>query len=200
MDTPNVSARDTRASLLARLRDIRDAESWETFVQVYAPMVYGYARRRGLQDADAADVAQDVLTEVARCIRGFEYRPEQGRFRDWLGTVTRRRLARFFARQAGRPDGLSADPPDIGADAGWDEAFNARLLEAALERAKPHFEPATWQAFRRTWLDNVAASQAAAELGLPVETVYVARSRVLKRLRDEVTQLAEDVPQLVPLQ
>src|SRR5262245_51158989 len=92
------SALHTRPSLLVRLRDAGDSASWQTFVDLYGPVLYRYARRRGLQDADATDVAQEVLAEVARCIRAFEYQPERGRFRDWLGTVLCRRLARFWEK------------------------------------------------------------------------------------------------------
>src|SRR5947209_5492287 len=95
----------TRPSLLVRLRDAGDTESWQTFVQTYAPAVYRYCRKQGLQDADAADVAQDVLVQVVRSMRTFHYQPERGRFRDWMGTVTRHQVARFLERRhrGGRP-------------------------------------------------------------------------------------------------
>jgi hypothetical protein len=79
----------TQPSLLLRIRDAFDAESWRTFVSIYAPLIYRSCRRRGLQDADAADVGQEVLAQVARSIREFEYQPGRGRFRDWLGSVVR---------------------------------------------------------------------------------------------------------------
>lgn len=193
-DTP--SELQTRASLLGRLRDGTDAHSWETFVQVYAPLVYGYARKRGLQDADAGDVAQEVLTEVAKSMRSFEYQPERGRFRDWLGTVTRRRLARFFNKQ---PVQTLADEPNDTSDAEWSSEFQDHLLRVALERIEPNFEPINWQAFCRTWLDHRPAPEVAAELGITPATVYVAKSRGLQRLREELLALAEDMPQFVPL-
>src|SRR5688500_7177705 len=89
----------TRASLLLRLRDPQDGDAWRLFADTYAPLVYRHCRRQGLQEADAADVAQEVLTQVARSIGTFEYRPERGRFRDWLGAVVRSKLARFRQRQ-----------------------------------------------------------------------------------------------------
>ncbi|MBX7106438.1 MAG: sigma-70 family RNA polymerase sigma factor [Gemmataceae bacterium] len=197
-DTPHDSASQTRASLLVRLRDGADGDAWRTFVAVYTPLVYGFARARGLQDADAADVAQEVLGEVARCIRSFEYRPETGRFRDWLGLITRRRLGRFYHRQSRRPAGL---PDDLATDADpeWASAFQQHLLETALSRIEPEFEPATWQAFTRVWLNGQLASSVADEVGVSVTAVYIAKSRALKRLREEVLALAEDVPQFVPL-
>jgi RNA polymerase sigma-70 factor (ECF subfamily) len=200
--TDSVS-RQTPPSLLVRIRDARDAASWQTFVDLYAPLIYRYCRRRGLQEADAADVSQDVLLQVARSIRTFEYQPERGRFRDWLGVVTRGKVVRWRERHdrsvngaGGRDSGDAlavAVAPE--ADSEWTAAFNAHVLRAALERIRPHFEPATWRAFELEWLENRPAAEVARTLDLPVTAVYVAKSRVLKRLRDEVLLLAEDVPQ-----
>jgi RNA polymerase sigma-70 factor (ECF subfamily) len=205
MGSPD-SSLHTRPSLLARLRDVHDDSAWRTFVDTYAPLLYRWCRGRGLQDADAADVSQDILAEVVRAVRTFEYRPERGRFRDWLGTLTRRRLGRFFAQRGrgavaggGAAEQALADCPAAPAEDEWTAAFHAQVLRAALDRSRPHFAPATWQAFERTWLAGRSAVEAADELGLPIEAVYVARSRVLKRLEEEVRVLAEDVPHLVPL-
>jgi RNA polymerase sigma-70 factor, ECF subfamily len=197
------SPQPTRPSLLIRIRDARDIEAWQAFVDTYLPMIYRYARRMSLQDADAADVCQDVLSEVARCIRTFEYSPERGRFRDWLGILVRRKVLRFRKKidrgavESGRDDW--EEPQSNSCDAEWTEEFNTRILGAALERARPHFEPGTWQAFERVWLDNRRAADVSAELRVPIEVVYTAKSRVLKRLEEEVRILAEDLPQLVPL-
>jgi RNA polymerase sigma-70 factor (ECF subfamily) len=194
-------APNTRASLLVRLRDVQDAEAWQTFVKTYALLVYGYCRRKGLQDADAADVTQAVLAEVLRAVRGrFEYQPQRGRFRDWLGTVTHRQLLRFQRNQGwagAEADGLDEVP--AAADAAWTEEFNARVLQVALERVQPHFEASTWRAFERVWLEHQPPLEAAAALGLTIDVVYAAKSRVLKRLREELLLLAEDLPQCVPL-
>lgn len=199
MDGP-VSPRTTRPSLLIRIRDPHDREAWELFVDTYVPLVYRYARRLGLQDADAADIGQEVLSEVARCIQSFEYQPDRGRFRDWLGTLVRRRVSRFLKKKgreaSDAPEDESSAAGPCPADAGWDDEFNARILAAALERARPHFEPVTWRAFEGVWLENRRAAEVAAALGLPIEVIYTAKSRVLKRLEEEVRILAEDVPQL----
>jgi RNA polymerase sigma factor (sigma-70 family) len=193
------SSLDTRPSLLLRLRDARDAEAWETFVDTYGPLVYGYCRRKALQEADAADVTQEVLGEVARAMPAFRYDPGRGRFRGWLGTLTRRRLSRFLdARQrlaAGSAgDAGLAEVAGSEDDPEWTTAFHQAVLQAALQRVRPHFEPATWTAFERTWLEDRPPAEVAAELGMLLETVYVAKSRVLKALREKIVELSEDLP------
>jgi RNA polymerase sigma-70 factor (ECF subfamily) len=204
-ETPSRSG--TRPSLLLRLRNADDTESWQLFVQTYAPLVYAYCQRQGLQDADAADVCQEVLAEVVRAMRTFEYRPERGRFRDWFGTVARHGLSRFRRRQARGPRGAGGDGALAGldqaeaaaADTEWTAAFNTRVLQVAMERVRPEFQPTTWTVFERVWLEDRPPAEAAREAELPVEAVYAAKSRVLRRLREEVLLLAEDGAHLVHL-
>src|SRR5260370_41571942 len=95
----------TRASLLVRLRDPRDGPAWTQFVDLYAPLVYGYLRKQGLQDADAADVSQEVLGAVAGAVGRFEYDPRRGTFRNWLFTVVRRKLSHWPRAPGNRPRG-----------------------------------------------------------------------------------------------
>src|SRR5690349_13735023 len=95
----------TRVTLLARLKDGRDADAWREFVQLYGPVVYRFARNRGLQDADAADLMQDVLRSVARNAHRMEYDPSRGTFRGWLYTVTRNKIYNFLSSQRNRPRG-----------------------------------------------------------------------------------------------
>src|SRR6201982_2616634 len=92
----------TGASLLIRLRDPRDAAAWKEFVELYAPLVYGYARKQGLQDADAADLCQEVLGAVAGAVGRLEYDPQRGAFRNWLFTVVRNKLSNWRSAQAAR--------------------------------------------------------------------------------------------------
>src|SRR3954447_22317219 len=93
----------TRASLLVRLRDGDDAGAWQEFVRLYAPVVYGFARKRGLQDADAADLMQEVLRSVARNAGRMADDPKRGTFRGWLYTVTRNKVYNFLSGQRNRP-------------------------------------------------------------------------------------------------
>ena len=102
MDTDR-SAMHTRPSLLVRVRDAADGDAWKLFSNTYRPIVYQFVRKKGLQAADADDLTQQVMEQVARSIRTFQYDPERGRFRDWLYRITRRQLSRFFkGRAAGR--------------------------------------------------------------------------------------------------
>src|SRR3974390_3545048 len=95
----------TRASLLVRLREGHDADAWQEFVRLYAPVIYGFARRRGLQDADAADLMQDVLRSVAGAAGRLAYDPRRGTFRGWLFTVTRNKLFNFLDARRHRVQG-----------------------------------------------------------------------------------------------
>jgi RNA polymerase sigma factor (sigma-70 family) len=193
------SALHTRPSLLVRIRDGGDAESWRTFVAIYAPIVYRYACRHGLQDADAADLSQEVMGKVARAIRTFEYSPEKGRFRDWLFTIARQRVAQFHECRALLPEQLPSllELEALGGgterpDADWSDDFNAQVLEVALDRARVHFEPMTWRAFERVWLENRSALETALELSQQIDFVYYAKSRVLKRVKEEVQEIVAD--------
>src|SRR6516164_7256878 len=89
----------TRASLLVRILDAQDVQAWNQFVEIYAPLVYGFARRHGLQDADAADVTQEVMQSVSKAAHKLEYDPERGSFRGWLFTVTRNNVSTFLSRR-----------------------------------------------------------------------------------------------------
>jgi RNA polymerase sigma factor (sigma-70 family) len=192
----------TRVTLLARLRDGKDADSWREFVALYAPVVYGFARKRGLQDADAADLMQDVLRSVAAHMPQLEYDRAKGTFRGWLYTITRNKVYNFLNSQRRRPRGtgdsaaqqrLEQEPSRDGEpDADWEREYQKRLADQAMERVRGEFQPTTWQAFWKTAVDGRGAQQVAAELKMSPGAVYVAKSRVLSRLREEVQMLQEE--------
>ena len=189
----------TRSSLLLALRDPNDHRAWIDFVDLYTPLVFEQCVRRGLQDADAEDVTQEVMRAVAGAMQKFTYDPARGRFRSWLQTVTRSKLADFFAHRDRRfvPAGdstfhaLPDSPGGGGTDAVWEESFRRRLFEVAAARVQEEFQDRTWKAFWRTSVDNVKATVVAVELGMTVGAIYIARSRVLARLRAEIERLSE---------
>jgi RNA polymerase sigma-70 factor (ECF subfamily) len=185
--------------LLARLRKGADVESWRLFVELYTPLVYRFARRRGLQDADARDVAQKVMARVYRAISRFSYNRARGRFRNWLGRISVREVIRQRQRDARPGKGSGAGQGDSLAvqragpiDGDWQDEFNAHVLATALARIHQEFDDLTWQAFDSTWIHDVEPQAAAASLGKTTAWIYKSRFRVLKRLRAEVEFLAED--------
>jgi RNA polymerase sigma-70 factor (ECF subfamily) len=191
----------TRASLLLRLRDPRDAAAWAEFVGLYGPLVYGYLRKQGLQDADAADLSQDVLAAVARGIGRLEYDPRRGAFRNWLFTAVRRKLANWRRALRSRPD-LRPDPeaerlleehtaPEA-AEAEWQAEWERRLFAWACEQVRREVTAVTWQAFWKTAIEDRPGKQVAGDLGLTVAAVYGARRRVLARLKDLIHTARED--------
>jgi RNA polymerase sigma-70 factor (ECF subfamily) len=183
----------TRPSLLVRIRDAGDREAWRQFVEVYAPLVYKFARRRGLQDADAADLTQDVLQAVAGASKRLMYDPERGTFRAWLYTVARNKLRNFLlARQRRREDGdpeLLSEQPAREEVEQWEREYEQRLFDWAAEQVRGHFHESTWQAFWMTAAENRGAAETAAQLGISVGAVYIAKSRVLARLREQIQQV-----------
>lgn len=189
----------TRPSLLVRLRDERDAEAWRLFVELYAPVVYGLYRRHGLQDADAADLTQDVFRSVAGAIRRLDYDPRKGTFRGWLHTVARNRLRDWRAKRHERGSGDSAVrqrleelPAPAEADPDWDRDYEQRIFAWAAEQVRDEFRENTWRAFWLTAVDGKSGPEAAAALGLSLGAVQVAKSRVLARLKAVVAPLLEE--------
>jgi RNA polymerase sigma-70 factor (ECF subfamily) len=190
----------TRPSLLVRLRDVRDAAAWQEFVRLYAPPVYGFARRRGLQDADAADLTQDVLRAVVGAVGRLEYDPRRGTFRGWLFTVVRRKVLDFAARHRRQWRGsgdtrvqLWLEEQPAGDDqALWNAEYERCLLDRAYDEVRIGLEPRTWQAFWLTAMEGHKARDAAAQLGMTVAAVYMAKSRVTAQLRRRLGSLRED--------
>ena len=192
----------TRPSLLVRIRDPGDREAWGQFVELYAPLIYGLARRSGMQDADAADLTQEVLRAVAGAAGRFGYDPRRGTFRSWLYTVARNEIrdhhARLARHPAGRGDsehrrlleGLPA--PSEDEEARWRGEYERRLLRWAAERVRDQFEPTTWDAFHLTAFEGRPPREVAGALGMSVGAVYIARSRVLARLRALIREVRED--------
>lgn len=189
----------TRPSLLIRIRDSADHDAWNQFVEVYAPLIHHFARKKGLQEADAADITQDVLRQVSDSIGRFQYAPNRGSFRAWLFTVTRNRILNFFTRDGRGAKGsgdtgvrqLLEQQPADAEQADWDREVEKHLFACAVERVRPEFRANSWQAFWETAVEGRSASGTAAELGISVGAVYIAKSRVLARLKEVVAALGD---------
>jgi RNA polymerase sigma factor (sigma-70 family) len=190
----------TRVSLLVQIRDGSNHAAWQEFVNLYGPVVYGFARKRGLQDADAADLMQDVLRSVSSAIGRLDYDRGQGTFRGWLFTITRNKIFNFLSARRIRPQAsgdsstnrLLVEQPDGAAgDEAWELEYQRRLAALAMERVKGEFQAKTWKAFWLTSVEGASTAEAAKKTGLSPGAIYVAKSRVLARLKDEVESMRQ---------
>ncbi len=196
---------DTRHSLILRLRDPADEVAWREFASLYEPLIYQLARRKGLQDADARDLCQDVLVTVSRAADRWDPDPSKGSFRGWLSRVTRNLLINFLTRReepgTGRTsvvDLLEAQPKfDAAATDLFDVEYRRRLFQWAAEKVEQEFTPDTWQAFWRTAVGGETPAAVAQNLGVSIGAVYIARSRVLARLRKQIEQLGDEAANLL---
>ena len=188
----------TNPSLLIRLRDVQDQQAWALFIEVYGPLIFSYCRRRNLQASDASDVSQEVFAVLSKSLPKFQYSADRGRFRDWLGLITHRELIRFWKRsertRRGESSHGTSEVDFVEDQASWDEHFQAEVLQNAMSRIQGEFEPETWEIFEGICIKEESADSVAKAFGMNIGTVYVAKSRVLKRLRSEVLMLCEDWP------
>jgi RNA polymerase sigma-70 factor, ECF subfamily len=185
---------ETSASLLDRLRAAPADADWRRLVDLYTPLVHSWLRRQEVPAADADDVVQEVLAVVVRKLAGFE-RERTGSFRRWLRSVTvncLRERCRAGRRQPAGTGGTGflqvldqLEDPASELSRQWDREHDRHVTQRLLEHLKPRFEATTWKAFQRVALDGLPAAQAAAELGLSVNAVFIARSRVMTLLRQE---------------
>lgn len=187
------------SGLLERIK-VQDQSAWERLVRLYSPLVYRWCRRGGVSAEDAADVGQEVFRAVARKVRDFRHDREGDSFRGWLRAITRSKVCDHLrglsggTTAAGGSDALTRlyqvpAPEEDSADAECREETRV-LYRRAVELIQAEFENATWQAFWRV-VDGQRPADVAAELGMTVNAVYTAKSRVLRRLREEFADLIE---------
>jgi RNA polymerase sigma-70 factor (ECF subfamily) len=179
--------------LLVRIRDPRDTIAWADFLEIYAPLIHSYARTRGLQDADAADVTQDVLQAVAAHAERFDYDPARGSFRGWLFRVTLNKLRDLVGRRKAHAVGsgdtgvhevLANATASASDEAAWDQHHAWRLFLWAAEKARVDFREKTWQAFWRTAVEQHSVEGVSRELQLSAGAIHVARCRVIARVKE----------------
>jgi RNA polymerase sigma-70 factor (ECF subfamily) len=180
----------TPVSLLQKLRRPEDGRAWEEFVELYTPLLLAWARKLGLQDADATDLVQNVFVLLLRKMPEFVYDPGKS-FRAWLRTVARNEWLARRKQQA--PAGLGADfeaaaPPE---EAFWEAEYRGHLARRALRLMQSDFEANTWRACWETVVNGRAAPEVAAEVGMQPGAVRAARFRVLNRLRERLDGLMD---------
>ncbi|MFO0892856.1 MAG: sigma-70 family RNA polymerase sigma factor [Isosphaeraceae bacterium] len=203
----------TRASLLVRLKSPRDEHAWAEFVEIYEPLIRRLARARGLQPADADDITQDVLRAVSSAIEHWDPDPSRGSFRAWLSRIARNLVLNLVAARGRQSAGQGAGGTDMvllleelpAADdedsALFDLEYRRQVFACAAQRVRPRFHPTTWQAFWRTGVLGEDVAAVAADLGLSHGALYVARSRIMARLREEIALLdldGDDPPSTSP--
>ncbi len=173
-------------------------DAWTRMSSLYAPLVYYWCLREGLQSTDAEDVVQEVFCTVAARVDSFHRDRNQGSFRGWLRTITRHKLGDFLRARYRRPETHGAETQDAEmqrkgtakdgeAEQPENTSEETRLLYArVLEFVRTEFEEQTWRACLRVVVDGAAPKDVADELGMSVNSVYLAKSRILRRVRDEL--------------
>ncbi len=191
----------TRASLLLRIRDAQDTQAWGEFVEIYESLIYRVARQQGVQHADALELTQEVLLTVARSINRWDAEPSRGSFRGWLRRVARNLTINYLIRQRRHPQGvgdtdfqsLLAEQPDPHSEesASFDLECRRSLFLRAAQQIQDEFQASTWLAFWNSCVLQQSVKEVAAELEMTPGAIYVARSRVMARLRKCVQEYVE---------
>jgi RNA polymerase sigma-70 factor (ECF subfamily) len=182
----------TPVSLLERVRQPGEQEAWSRFVDIYTPLLYFWACRMGLQESDAADLVQEVFTILVVKLPDFVYDRDKS-FRGWLRTILFNKIRDKRRRRAAEPPVLAGHPVDeavaVEVEAFWEIDYRHQLVGRALELMQSEFQPTTWRACWEVVVSSRSAGEVAAELGISVDSVYAAKSRVLRRLRKELEGL-----------
>lgn len=188
----------THATLLARIASGPDDAAWREFVDRYGELIRGFGRRRGLCDADCDDLVQEVLSSLMSALPRFRYDPARGRFRGYLKTVTVRAISRRACQNGGAApledsdESALADEGGSAADEQWEVEWRRHHLRIAMRTIDQEFNPADRAAFRRYAVEGEPAAETAAALGLSIDQVYQAKSRILRRLGQLVAAQVAD--------
>lgn len=187
---------ETKISLILRLANRDDHEAWQHFETVYRPVVYKAARSKGLQDADAEDLVQQVMASIARALQRRPHDKQRAKFRTWLYRVTHNAIINAIQRR--KPDRgagdtrvmeqLSQIPLSMAESQLMDSAYQRSVFQWAAERIRTEFQEDTWQAFWLTMVEGVGCDEAASQLGKHVGSIYAARSRVVRRLKQKIEE------------
>lgn len=192
----SMSSPETRPSLLLRLRDSSDHDSWLEFCEIYRPVIVRLALTKGMQNADADDLAQNVLIAISGAIERWESDPGRAQFRTWLHQVTHNAILNAVRQSGSRArtteewsHALLEHPAASGPDSALLQIETRRqILAWAAERIRCEFSEETWQSFWLTAVEEQSIQSVAARLGRSLGSVYASRSRVMKRLRQQVDE------------
>ena len=198
----------TRRTLLSRLRNLDDQESWRTFFDLYWRLLYNVARKSGLDDVGAQEIVQDTVIAVARNMPEFRYDPTRGTFRQWLLRITRRRIIDHLRRIYRQPPKAELAPEALDEnaehaaviadqsagtiDAAWDDEWEKTTFEAALAEVRNATNPRHFQVFDYCVLKEWPVSKVAATLGINSAQVYLAKHRVAQAMKRAVRRINEE--------
>ncbi len=194
----------TRRSLLGRLKDWDDQESWRDFFNTYWKLIYGVAIKSGLSDAEAQDVVQEAVISVANKMRAFKYDPAVGSFKNWLLLITRRRIADHWRKRGREPAAQKqpaedtsrtatveriADPASFNLEALWDEEWKKNLMDTAIQRVKRQVDPKQFQIFDCYVQKQWSVKEVTRMLKVSDQQVYLAKHRITALLKKEIKSL-----------
>ncbi len=194
----------TRTSLLRRLKQWEDQESWRDFFNTYWKLIYGAAIKAGLNDADAQDVVQDTVVAVAKKLEDFKYDPALDSFKGWLLYLTRKRIALHYRKRERDRGGRARDsemmaltaeleripdPAGVDLEAIWNEEWEKNLSDAALARVKQQVNPKQFQMFNFYVLKQWPVREVAKTLGVTATQVYLAKHRISTLVKKEFKRL-----------
>lgn len=190
---------DTRITLIERIQNPDDKESWERFVAIYAPGIYRFCRSKGIGHSDAEDLSQEVMRAVLGSIGRFEYREGKAKFRSWMYQITRNIINTHFGKQSRRLREDGSTVAQLAAEnlsedeevRRWETDYRARLFEWATGEIKSEFNARIWEVFWRTAVEGEDPDAVARENEMSRAAVYVAKSRCLARLREKIEQTGE---------
>jgi RNA polymerase sigma-70 factor (ECF subfamily) len=192
---------ETSFSLLDQIRAQPDPACWTRLVELYTPLIRAWLHRYGVPAHDADDLTQEVLVAVVRDLPEFQHDQRRGALRRWLRTITVNRLRNYWRGRDARPVSVGGsgfaealeqlEDPDSRLSRFWDAEHDRHVLRRVLERIRPDFAPATWLAFTRLVVNGEPTADVAAALGISVNAVRIAKSRVMQRLRQEIGGLLD---------
>ena len=192
---------ETSLSLLARVCETADSDSWYRLVELYAPLMRGWLRSYEVTGADADDLVQDVLVVVSQELPKFKHSQQTGAFRNWLRKILVNRLRNYWRARDQRPTAtggssmlqqlnqLEDETSELSQI--WNEQHDREVIAKLIELVRPKFQAKTWEAFHRQMFGGQRPDQVAAELSMPLGSVYMARHRVLNALRREAAGLVD---------
>jgi RNA polymerase sigma-70 factor, ECF subfamily len=187
-------APQTRQSLLARLADAEDHAAWSEFIKLYEPAIYRFVRRRGLQDADAREVVQEVLLNVKRMASDPPVQPMRS-FRAWLSQVTKHRLIDLVRARVRRDNALSAisnQLPVHDQEQEFDGEVRHQMFLVAARRVQQLVTEPQWQSFWQTTVELQSPNEVAERLGISIGNLYVSKCRVMERIRQQIEIMQYD--------